>query len=127
MISDNHVNQDLVEVLITLFKNNYSGNENAIKKDALTAHIVSNFGLYACERNVRHAIAFIRLNDMVKPGFIVSDVSAGYWLTSEESEMDDFLNKQLNRMTNQFQNIKQLHQRIRYAKNTGPVKQQPLF
>jgi hypothetical protein len=127
MYTDIQHNIALVDTLTNLFKNHYSGNENAIKKDVLTARVVSGYGILTCERSVRNAISYIRLNDLLSPGFIVSDVNIGYWLTYNESEMDTFLNKQLNRMTSQFQNLKQLHQRIRYAKHTGPLVQQQLF
>lgn len=127
MTIDIEQNFELVNILIQLFKEKYTGNENAIKKENLTAHIVVNSGFNTSERRVRHAISYIRLNDLMKPGFIVSDVKIGYWLSNDETEMDTFLNKQLNRMTNQFQNLKQLHQRIRYDKPTGRAVQQQLF
>jgi hypothetical protein len=127
MYNDIQINLALVDTLTTLFKGQYQGGSNAVKKDELTARVVAGYGIITCERRIRHAIAYIRLNDLLNPGFIISDNSNGYWLSYDETEMDTFLNKQLNRMTNQFQNLKQLHQRIRYAKNTGPQIQQQLF
>lgn len=117
---------NLVDALTDLFRENYTGNENAVKTGSLVAKL-AKLGIITSGREIREAMGNIRQMDMLEPGFIVSDVNDGYWLSYDAAEQDSFLDKQLNRMSNQFKNVKALHQRIRYGKKSGPEIQATLF
>jgi hypothetical protein len=122
------IEQDLalVDVLISVFKDCYSGSDNAVKTDKLLFKL-TGLNVYVSPAMLRDAIGHIRKHDMLAPGFILSDVSYGYWLSYEHHEQDDFIEKMLNRMANQFQNLQSLHKRVRHGKNTSNTLQPTLF
>lgn len=104
-----------IRIVKGLFEADYTGNENAVK----TANVLeklANMGIAMKPQTLRAIIQEIRRKDMLAPNAILSDVSAGYWLSADKAEMSAYIDKQMNRMANQFQNLKPLHQRIRYAK-----------
>ncbi len=116
----------LVEIVIGLFKSLYHGNDNAVKTGQLIFDI-NKTGVTASGQTLRHVIGHIRREDLLSPNYIISDVNTGYWLSSDEREMNDFIDKQMNRMTNQFQNLKRLHHRIRNNKKSAQDLQAVLF
>jgi hypothetical protein len=124
-LDDKHL--ALSTAIISIFKSNCYGVEKAIKNNVLISILANRFSIATTGREIRHVLGYIRANDLLNPAFIVSDVNEGYWLTNDVSELNDFLEKQLNRMSSQFQNIKLLHQRIRYAKKNTPELQPILF
>lgn len=102
----------LVDVVIGLFKSLYQGNDKAIKNDHLLFEL-AKLGHPTSGNTLRTVIGHIRRNDMLAPAYIVSDVSYGYWLTNDETEMRVFFDKMMNRMANQYQNMQHLHQRLK--------------
>jgi len=118
--------QSLVDMVLALFKTRLKGCEHAEQTSTILAYL-SIAGCETSPQTLRAAIGHIRREDLLAPGYILSDINAGYWLSDDKAEMSAFLDKQLNRMTNQFQNIKLLHQRIRYAKDDSPQLQTKLF
>jgi hypothetical protein len=117
---------NLVDVLIKLFQTRFAGNENAVKTESLIAQCAKE-DIIASGSNIRRVLGHIRQNDLLSPAFILSDVHIGYWLSNNESEMNAIIDKQLNRMASQFQNLKPLHQRIRYGKKDITELQTQLF
>ena len=115
-----------LDTLIALFKSLYTGNENSVKTDQLLFEF-AKLNIATSGQTIRHLIGMIRRNDLVAPGAILSDVSNGYWLSNDQAEMSAFIDKQMNRMSNQYQNIKALHQRIRMNKKAETEVQTQLF
>lgn len=114
----------MVDVIIGLFKSLYQGNENAVKTDRILFEL-SQLHIPTSGSVLRNVIGHIRRNDLMAPAYIISDVGYGYWLSNDEIEMRDFLEKQLNRMANQFLNVKHLKQRItKSQKNTQEIQTQ---
>lgn len=116
----------LAGVMVNMFITSFSGNENAVKTKGLICEF-AKLGIAIQGRDIRKLLGHIRQNDLLAPQYILSDVSIGYWLSNNEAEMSAFIDKQMNRMTTQFQNIKPLHQRIRYGKKAGPYIQPQLL
>lgn len=108
--------QQLTDKLIELFTKRYNGKSNAVKSDDIIFHLKATGHSNVHGRDIRRIIGHIRQNDLVSPSFILSNVHAGYWLSSDATEMDSYIDQEMNRMSSQFQNIKSLHQRIRYNK-----------
>ena len=116
----------LTEILIKLFKDHHTGIGCAVK----TAHLLQELAVLSVSTNaktIRNLIGHIRRHDILAPGYILSDVKAGYWLSYDTGEQSSYIDKQLNRMTNQFQNIKSLHNRVRYRKKQVKEIQAALF
>lgn len=119
-------NKELTEIIIQLFKKFYCGHERAVKTDRIIFDFAA-LGIAVEGRDIRKLLGQIRQRDLLAPQYILSDVKAGYWLSESEQEMSSWLDKQMNRMSNQFGNIKALHQRIRYAKKDNQNIQIQLF
>ncbi len=115
-----------IDVLLRLFQTDFNGINNAVKTNRLIGALAKS-GIAMKPQSLRYLLGHIRQNDLLSPGFILSDVNEGYWLSYDDTEMSEWLDKQMNRMSNQFSNIKQLHQRIRYNKKAGNNFQPSLF
>ena len=109
--------------LMDVFKNHFNDKNRAIKTEALLSFLRYEHNVKTNDRKLRAALGFIRRNDMLNPGFIVSDVNTGYWFSNDTAEHREFINDQLNRMSNQFDNIKELHKRTRITRpKTGAIQ-----
>jgi hypothetical protein len=115
-----------VQSLLTVFRERYSGKDKAVKTADLLFHLKASGKCNLSPQTLRELIGYIRQNDLLAPGFIISNVNNGYWLSLDKAELDGFIDQELNRMSNQFGNIEMLHQRIRYAKKKSPEAQTAL-
>jgi hypothetical protein len=121
----NKLNQ--VQDLLSVFRERYTGKSKAVKTADLLFHLKSTGKGNISPQTLRELLGYIRHRDLLAPGFIVSNVNTGYWLSFENDEMSGYIDQELNRMSNQFQNIKQLHQRTKYGHNTAEHLQHSLF
>lgn len=102
-------NQTIIKDIVELFKSNYNTCKSAIKTKPFLAqlpHLIS-------PQSFRDLLGEIRRKALCAPGYIVSDVNNGYWYTEDTAEMNDFLQKQLNRISNQYANIEWLHNTLK--------------
>lgn len=116
----------LADVVIALFRSLYHGSDKAVKTDRVLFEL-SKLGYPVKGQSLRAVIGHIRQHDLVSPDYILSDVAYGYWLSSDEREMNDFIDKQMNRMANQFQNVQSLLKRMRYGNKNLQNAQIQLF
>jgi len=100
----------------------YKGRQNAITQEDLTFRLRAKGEADLSPRSVRQVIEHIRREDLMKPGFIVSSASHGYWYTTDKQEQGSFLDQELNRMANQFDNLSLLHQRLRKTKTSDKIQ-----
>ena len=115
-----------LDLLKDLFKEVANKKEKALK----TANIISLIkakGGSINDRTLRFLIGQIRKSDMMHPQFILSSVDDGYWLSDDENEMATFVEMQLYRISNQYENIQALHQRLRAGKSSNDVAHQITF
>ena len=117
-------NQEIKDIIIAdhlifLFKMYFDDKANAVKSEDLINHYYQLFKQPLHSRDLRRVLGFIRNNDLVSPGFILSNVANGYWLSIDLEEQKAFVNQQLNRMANQFDNIKSLHKRLKPTPQTN--------
>ncbi|WP_432714394.1 hypothetical protein [Pedobacter sp.] len=116
-----------VQDLMSVFKDRYSGKAKAVKTADLLFHLKASGKGIISPQTLRELLGYIRHNDLLSPGFIVSNVNIGYWLSFEKEELSGYLDQELNRMSNQFQNLQLLHQRTKYGQKTALKTQQSLF
>jgi hypothetical protein len=115
-----------VQSLLGAFKERYTGKDKAVKTADLLFHLKAAGKCNLSPQTLRELVGYIRQHDLLAPAFIVSNVNTGYWLTLDKSEMDGYIDQELNRMSNQFGNLEMLHQRIRYGKKKGSESQTAL-
>lgn len=120
-------NDEQVQMIIDEFRAKYKGKQNAVKTDKLLFDLVASGKSKISPQTLRDMMGHIRHNDLIAPGFIVSTVSNGYWYTTDKKEQNDFLDQELNRMSNQYGNLQALHARLRYGKGKADQSQQTLF
>ena len=125
LLNDKELN--LVQTICDIFKERYTGKTSAAKTEEILFHLKATGTVSLSPQTLRKIIGHIRNNDLLAPFFILSNVNSGYWLSSVESELNAFLNQELDRMSNQYTNIQLLHQRIRNGKKKTENNQQQLF
>lgn len=116
----------LAPVVAAVLKEKHPDKRNAVKSDDLIFYLKA-IGTVIRGQDLRAIIGHIRQQDLLKPGFIISDVHTGYWYSTDKAEMDAFIDQQMNRMSNQFDNIKALHQRMRHNNKQASEIQSSLF
>lgn len=107
------------EQLLSVLSNNHNTKLSAIKTDIL----LKQYRLGYSARHLRMVIELIRKNDLAAPAFLVSNTQVGYWLTSDISEMKAFLNQELDRVSNQVDNINTLRKRLMTPKKSADSRQ----
>jgi hypothetical protein len=117
-------NLQLVPVIIELFKQRYQGKASAAKSEQIIFHMKATGAAAIRPQDIRAIIGHIRNHDLLCPNYIVSSVHTGYWLTADKTELSGFIDQELNRMSNQYGNIKALHQRMRTGKRQDLKEQQ---
>ena len=120
-------NDDQVQMIIDEFRAKYKGRQNAVKTDKLLFDLSATGKGKISPQTLRDLLGHIRHQDLISPGFIVSTVSNGYWYTTDKKEQNDFLDQELNRMSNQYGNLQALHSRLRYGKTKIDDSQPTLF
>lgn len=117
----------LMNTLMNLFSERHAGRDKAAKTDDIIFHLKAIGYGSVHPQTLRAVIGYIRQNDLLAPSFILSNVHVGYWLSSNISEQEDFINQELNRMSNQYNNVRLLHERIRNGKKKTDELQTRLF
>jgi hypothetical protein len=107
------------EQLIAVLSCNHKTKSSAVKTDIL----LKKYRLGYSARHLRMVIELIRKNDLAAPAFLVSNTQVGYWITSDLSEMKAFLNQELDRVSNQVDNINTLRMRLMSPKKSTDSKQ----
>jgi len=100
-----------IDAIISVMKSYYFQKHLAVKTDVLL-YSLRNKDVSISGQTLRKHLGIIRKLDLAAPAFIVSSVHLGYWCTEDKSEMDDYLQQELNRMANQFANVEALRQRL---------------
>ncbi len=126
MRSTDQSNQQ-IGILLDVFQKEYNGRKNAKSGDEILLKLKGTGRLNICPQTFRELLGIIRENDMLKPGFIVSRVSIGYWLSFDSAEQDEYLQRELSRMSNQFTNVSSLHKRLKYKSKNKPKSQLSIF
>lgn len=124
-LDDNKINQ--AQVLMTVFKEKYKTRDKAIKSDDLLFGLKATGQVIMSPQTLRELIGYIRHHDLMSPAFILSNVNTGYWLSSDTKEIKGFIDQELNRMSNQFQNIDKVRQRLQDGKDKALKIQTALF
>lgn len=115
------IDKDLAAEIVTTFKNRHNSKKQAVKtKDLLKT-------IRCLPQTFRDILGEIRRNGLIGTGFIVSDVHIGYWYTEDRDELNDFLQKQLNRISNQYANIEALHNALKNHRQKAENLQQTFF
>lgn len=97
---------------------------NHVTRAVKTNDLLKRLSVKCLPQTFRDILGEIRRNGALKKGFIVSDVHLGYWYTEDQQELNDFLQRQLNRIANQYANIQHLHNSLKSKRsNSEPVKQ----
>lgn len=116
-----------VQVVMYVFRTNYQGKSNAVVRKDLLPEIRKAANYDMSDRQFRHIVAHIREQDIMSPFFIVSSVSHGYWLTDDQDEQNEFILQELNRMAHQYDNVKNLHIRLKTGRTKIKEEQPSLF
>lgn len=103
------INEGLTAEIIQLFKTRHNKISTAIK----TTDFVKQLSQRILPQTFRDILGEIRRTGATGKGFIVSDVHIGYWYTEDKAELNEFLQKQLNRISNQYANIEPLHNTLK--------------
>lgn len=109
--------------LIAILEKHHTTKATAAKTDV----ILKNYDLGFTARQLRMVVEFIRKKDLASPNYLVSNTQVGYWLTKEVSEMKAFLNQELDRVSNQVDNIQPLRLRLMEKKKTNDRHQLYFF
>ena len=112
MRSQKNISNDALEAVKEVFKSKAKGFKN-VKNTKEIITILKSKGVNIKATDLRYIIGFLRRNDAFSPSFIISDVTNGYWLSDDPKEQNMFLEKQLYRMVNQYDNLQELHKRLR--------------
>ncbi|HMI01822.1 MAG TPA: hypothetical protein VK541_05025 [Pedobacter sp.] len=120
------INLEVVHKVIDVFRAQYKNRDLAAKTEKILFNLAAT-GHRVSEQNFRAIVGHIRNHDMMSPWFIVSNVNTGYWITKDEKELSAYLDQELNRMSNQFDNVSNLHKRLRHGKTKGTGNQASLF
>lgn len=83
---------EIVQTLISVFKGNYKTVDRAVSTEVLLYDLKAKGLATISAETLRELIKYIRDNNLMKPGYIVSSVNKGYWLSTDKSEISDFLN-----------------------------------
>lgn len=113
-------NDDLQKEIVQLFKNEHNHIGLAIK----TRELLKKLSTKCLPQAFRDILGEIRRNNVTGDGFIVSDVHIGYWYTEDKEELNDFLQKQLNRIANQYANVEPLHLSLKSHKSKQETTKQ---
>lgn len=101
-----------IDAIIDVLKSYYFQKHLAAKTEFVLYSLRMNKGITISPQTFRKHLGLIRKYDLASPGFIVSNVNLGYWLTEDKEEMNDYLQQELNRMSNQFANVEALRTRL---------------
>lgn len=115
------LDEGLMREIVDLFITKHNQRSLAIK----TKDLLSKLSARCLPQTFRDILGEIRRTGATGNGFIVSDVNIGYWYTEDKDELYEFLQKQLNRMSNQYANIELLHKSLKEL-NRQPIKAQQI-
>lgn len=121
------IDEESVKVLIKAFKESFTGIDKSAKTVKLLDILRKHYHLNLNDRTLRKYVGYIRENNLLDPGYILSNVRCGYWLSLDESEQDDYLMQEMTRMSHQFANVAPLHKKLRYNNPKSKTEQIPLF
>lgn len=116
-----------VEIVMDVFKADFQGHINATHSKTIVIELKKKGAAGINGKSFQAILGYIRQNDLMYPSYIVSNVKKGYWLTKDLQEQDDFMQQELNRMSNQFVNLELLYRRLKKASKTSTTVQPSLF
>ncbi len=102
-------------LLMLSFRTNYNSSKRKIKSSAILAKISAR-GITIGDSELRQIIGHIRRNDMLQPGFILSD-NCGYWYSEDASEMERIWTAERRRAINIMANFQPLNARFKHLQN----------
>lgn len=120
-------NEVFVQTILEIFRTKYKGKGNAVKTENILFGLKASGSIDISPQTFRDVIGHIRNHDLLAPSYIVSNVNIGYWCTADKNELNQFLDQELNRMSNQFDNVSSLHKRLRLGQGKQPKTQGSLF
>lgn len=100
---------------------------NHVTRAVKTNDLLKQLSVKCLPQTFRDILGEIRRNGVLKKGFIVSDVQLGYWYTEDQQELNDFLQRQLNRIANQYANIQYLHNSLKSKRSNSETVKQLMF
>lgn len=107
--------QTVAGILILAFRLKYNTSSNKVNSSELIALIrIRNLPIRAA--GLRKIIGHIRRNDLLAPGFLLSDTS-GYWYSLDENEMQTVWLSEHRRAINILLNFKPLRRRFKHLLN----------
>jgi hypothetical protein len=106
-ISLSEIEHKAARIICNSFRMNYNSSRKKIKSDLLISKLKER-GYDFSDSDLRRILAFIRRNNLVKPGFILSD-NNGYWYSEDFNEMKKVWQSQYGRAIEIMTNFKPLH------------------
>lgn len=116
-----------ISVLVHAFSTRYRGIKNAKSGELILLDLRGTGQSDIMPQLFRKLLGHIRKNDLLKPGFVLSSDKSGYWLSFDKEEQNEYLHRELNRMSNQFGNLESLRNRLISKKEASAQIQTTLF
>lgn len=122
MIPAQPVNLSEIEISfiphIKAFFQRYPGREYRIKSEYLRLKLQDIAGAPRAllDMELQNALGFMRREDMLAPGFILSD-NKGYWYSEDEEEQMDTWQTQMDRATCMLKNFAPIYRRYKINQN----------
>lgn len=91
---------------------NYNSVNNKIKSAEIILKL-SERGIIVKDEDVRSVIRWVKRNDYVSPGFILTS-STGFWYSEDEKEMEQVYRSEWGRAIEVLTNIKPLYRRFKH-------------